>query len=387
MMIQTGLEVLLRDSLNIVGGRRVGVVTHPAAVTADLRDTLAALQGAGVTVSALFGPEHGLYGMVADGEEVAHGRDPRTGLPVYSLYGKTKEPTPEMLENVDCLIFDMQDVGVRFYTYLSTLVYVMQGAAKAGKAVIVLDRPNPVTGTRVEGPLLEPGFESFVGIIPIPLRHGLTLGELARWFNARMQTPADLTVIPMRGWQRGMWFDQTGLPWVLTSPAMGHLSTATVYPGMCLIEGTNYSEGRGTSLPFEVVGAPWVDGWQLAQHMNRLALPGVIFRPLAFIPTFSKHQGKQCSGVQLHVMDRELFQPLRTTLHLLAACRALNPDDFRFLSTSWEGRPAHFDLLLGNNWVRHALEQGTPPDEIVQRWAAVESGFLTESHPYLLYAK
>jgi uncharacterized protein YbbC (DUF1343 family) len=184
-----------------------------------------------------------------------------------------------------------------------------------------------------------------------------------------------------------MWFDQTGLPWVLTSPAMAHLSTATVYPGMCLFEGTNYSEGRGTSLPFELVGAPWVDGWQLAQQMNRLALPGVIFRPIAFVPNYSKHQGKQCFGVQLHVMDREVFQPLRTTLHLLAVCRELNPDEFRFLSTSWEGRPAHFDLLIGNAWVRRALEERTSPDEIIQRWATVEASFLAESRPYLLYTK
>ncbi len=385
-MIQLGLEVLLENQKQILQGRRVGLVTHPAAVTADLTSAVTALQAAGVHLTSLFGPEHGLRGTAADGKEVTHARDTRTGLPVFSLYGKTLEPTPEMLSGVDVLVFDMQDVGVRFYTYLSTLVYVLRGAAKAGKPVIVLDRPNPITGTIVEGPLVAPGFESFVGLISIPLRHGLTLGELARWVNARQQPQADLSVVALRGWQRDQWFDETGRLWLPTSPAMPHLSTATVYPGACLVEGTTLSEGRGTALPFELVGAPGVDGWALAVALNALQLPGVIFRPTEFAPVSGKHWGNECSGVQLHVTDRRCFRPLTAGLHLLAAFRRLFPAQCEFLSTSWEGRPPHFDLLVGSAAVRQMLEQGAAVEEIVATWREAEAAFAAESQPCRLYA-
>lgn len=384
-MIQLGLEVLLENQNQYLQGRRVGLVTHPAAVTADLGSAVTALQAAGVHLTALFGPEHGLRGTAADGKAVTHAQDERTGLPVFSLYGKTHEPTPEMLAEVDVLVFDMQDVGVRFYTYLSTLVYVLRGAAKTGKPVLVLDRPNPITGALVEGPLVAPGFESFVGMLPIPLRHGLTLGELARWVNARQQPQADLSVVSMRGWRREQWFDETGRVWLPTSPAMPHLSTATVYPGTCLIEGTTLSEGRGTALPFEVIGAPGVDGWALAGALNRLDLPGVIFRPTEFVPASGKHWGNECAGVQLHVTDRRIFRPLTAGLHLLAACRRLFPAQCEFLSTSWEGRPPHFDLLAGSDLVRRQLEAGAAVAEIAAPWAAAEAAFKAESRPYWLY--
>jgi len=384
-MIRLGLEVLLENQKPLLQYRRAGLVTHPAAVTADLWGAAAALQAAGVNVTALFGPEHGLRGTTADGIEVANALDERTGLPVFSLYGTNKEPTAEMLAGVDVLLFDMQDVGVRFYTYLSTLVYVLRGAAKAGKAVIVLDRPNPITGALVEGPGVEPGFESFVGIIPIPLRHGLTLGELARWVNARQQPQAELSVVAMRGWQRAQWFDQTGRVWVSTSPAMPHLSTATVYPGTCLLEGTTFSEGRGTALPFEILGAPGVDGWALAARLNSLHLPGVIFRPTEFTPMSSKHHGQECAGVQLHVTDRSSFRPFSAGLHVLAACRRVAPEQFAFLNTSWEGRPPHFDLLMGSARVRQMLEQGADVGEIESTWRGSESAFWAESRPCRLY--
>ncbi len=384
-MIQTGLTVLLHQPIDWLKGCRIGWVTHPAAVTPQLVDGVIAALRARIGITALFGPEHGLYGMAADGAAVANSVDPLPGLPVFSLYGETREPTPEMLSGVDVLVYDMQDVGVRFYTYLSTLFYTLRGAAKAGKRVVVLDRPNPVSGQIVEGPKLEPGFESFVGIAPIPLRHGLTLGELARWINQRLQPQTDLTVVPMRGWQRSLWFDQTGLEWVPTSPSMPRLSTATVYPGACLIEGTNLSEGRGTALPFEMTGAPWVDGHTLAERLNALDLPGVIFRPCRFSPTSSKYQGQSCAGVQWHVMDRQAFRPLRTGLHLIAACRELYPQAFQFLASSWEGRALHFDLLMGNAWVREWLQQGRPVQEVVDRWASLEAGFLDECQDVLLY--
>jgi uncharacterized protein YbbC (DUF1343 family) len=247
MSIQTGLDVLLNEQLGMLQGRRIGLVTHPAAVLPDLTHSLDALLRAGVQVTALFAPEHGLAGSVADGAVVDHTVHTRTGLPVFSLYGETKTPTLDMLSDVDVLLFDMQDVGARFYTFISTLFYVLKGAAQTQTPVIVLDRPNPINGAVVEGPLLSPGFESFVGIVSMPVRHGMTVGELACYMNGEFALGADLTVVPMAGWQREMWFDETHLPWIPTSPAMPHISTATVYPGMCLLEGTNVSEERGTA--------------------------------------------------------------------------------------------------------------------------------------------
>ena len=250
-MVKTGLQTLVEDQPELLKSARFGLVTQAAAVMPDLTGSVDALLSAGANITALYGPEHGLRGAAPDGEIVGDARDPDTGLPVFSLYGTAKQPTPQMLAGVDALIFDMQDAGVRFYTYLSTLYYILRGAAQAGKPVYVLDRPNPIGGQRMEGPLVEPGFESFIGILAgLPIRHAATFGELAEWMAARESIDVDLRVIPMQGWQRAMWFDQTGLPWVTMSPAMPHLSSATVYPGMCFLEGTNLSEGRGTSLTF-----------------------------------------------------------------------------------------------------------------------------------------
>ena len=385
-MIKTGLDLLVHEQIDLVRGRRVGLVTHPAAVLPDFTGAVDAMLRVGIKVTALFGPEHGFDGSAADGAAVGDVVHPRTGLPVFSLYGPTKEPTPAMLSDVDVLVFDMQDVGSRFYTFISTLFYVLRGAGRVGKPVIVLDRPNPINGAQIEGPLVEPGLESFVGIVPIPIRHGLTTGELAQYVNAEHQLGAGLTVIKMLGWRREMWYDQTGLPWVILSPAMPKLETATVYPGMCFIEGTNLSEGRGTGIPFEIVGAPWLDGYELAQSLNRLDLPGVHFRPLYFIPSASKHAGKTCCGAQAHVTDREAFHPATVGLHIIAACRAQAPDTFEFLKSSWEGHPPHFDLLTGVAAVREGLAAGRPVDEILAPWAAIEAGFREKRRPYLLYS-
>ena len=387
-MIKTGLDLLVHEQIDLMRGRRVGLVTHPAAVLSDFTGAADAMLRVGIKVTALFGPEHGFDGSAADGAAVGDTIHPRTGLPVFSLYGPTREPTPAMLDaaRVDVLVFDMQDVGSRFYTFISTLFYLLCGAGKVGKPVIVLDRPNPINGARIEGPLVEPGLESFVGIVPIPIRHGLTTGELARYVNTEHQLGADLTVIEMRGWRRDMWYDQTGLPWVILSPAMPKLDTATVYPGMCFIEGTNLSEGRGTGIPFEIVGAPWLDDYELAQVLNRLNLPGVRFRPLYFSPSASKHAGKICCGAQVHVTDRAAFRPTVTGLHVIAACRTQAPAKFEFLKSSWEGRPPHFDLLTGVVAVREGLAAGKPVDEIVAPWAAVEAQFEEKRRPYLLYS-
>ncbi|MFN2108189.1 MAG: exo-beta-N-acetylmuramidase NamZ domain-containing protein [Anaerolineae bacterium] len=385
MSMLAGLDCLIAGGAAQLKGKRVGLATHPAAVTRDLTDSVAALRRSQVTLKALFGPEHGFFGTVADGQQVQDTVYRDTQLPIYSLYGTTQEPTPDMMADVDVLIFDIQDVGVRFYTFISTLFYVLKGAAKADVPVVVLDRPNPINGRMCEGPVLTPGFESFVGVLPIPLRYGLTIGELARYMNEAQGFHADLTVIPMEGWQRDVWFDETGLTWVPTSPAMPHVSTAAVYPGTCFLEGTNVSEGRGTALPFEVCGAPWIDGEILAAHLNALGLPGVRFRPTQFVPTTAKFAGEVCGGVQLHITDRETFRPVMLGLHLLAAFKALYPANFAWLPQSWEGAHPHIDLLAGTDRVRRAIDAGEDVNEIVEAWVDDVTDFEQMSHKYWLY--
>jgi len=374
-MVKTGLDVLVHEQAYLLANQRVGLVSMPAAVLPDLTLSLDALRGAGINVTALFGPEHGFGGAALDGAQVGHTTDARTGLPVYSLYGATISPTAEMLAHVDALVFDMQDVGVRFYTYLSTLFYILRGT---DKPVFVLDRPNPITGSQVEGGPIAPGFESFVGIVNIPMRHGMTLGELARYMNAEYALDADLRVIKMDGWRRELWFDETALPWVPTSPAMPHLSTATLYPGMCLLEGTDLSLGRGTALPFEVCGATWLDGYALAETLNGLHLPGVRFRATVFTPSTSNHAGSQCHGVQVHVTDRDEFRPVEMALHLITVARCLSGD-------AWEWNP-HFDRLTGGREVRSALEAQTSVAEIAATWEESISAFIRQREKYLMYS-
>ncbi|MEJ5248577.1 MAG: DUF1343 domain-containing protein [Caldilinea sp.] len=386
-MVRTGLQQLVEERPELLRGRRIGLVAQAAAVTPDLRSAEDALLTAGATLTALFGPEHGFDGAAADGAPVQHAVHARLGVPVYSLYGEEREPTPAMLADVDLLVFDMQDVGVRFYTYLSTLYFLVRASGRTGIPLLVLDRPNPINGITIEGPPVEPGLHSFIGIIDIPIRHGMTLGELALLINDEQGFGADLTVLPMQGWRRSLWFDQTGLPWVPTSPGMPHLSTATVYPGTCLVEGTNLSEGRGAALPFEIVGAPWLDGYRLAATLNHLDLPGVRFRPVHFEPSASKHAGKRCQGVQVHVLDRTAMHPVAVGLHVIAACRAQDPERFAFLESSWEGRPPHFDLLIGNSTVREGLSAGYDVPSLTESWRTNESAFRERRAPYLLYAE
>lgn len=384
-MIHTGLDMLVREHLPELTGKRVGLVSHRAAVMPDLQGIVDALLGAGVRLAALFGPEHGFSGSAADGAAVSTGVDQRSGLPVFSLYGPVKEPQPEMLAGLDVLLVDFQDVGVRFYTFLSTLYYVLRAAGRAHLPVMVLDRPNPISGLRIEGPMLQPGFESFIGIVPLPVRHGMTLGELALYMNSVHGLGAPLSVVATQGWRRRMWFDQVGLPWVIPSPAMPHLSTAVVYPGMCFFEGVNLSEGRGTSLPFEVAGAPWLDGFALAAHLNRLELPGVRFRPHTFEPVAFKFAGQVCQGVQVHVTQRHRFQAVRTGLHVLAACRDQAPERLTFLPHSIEGQAPHFDLLAGSAALREHLLAGGAVDEVVRSWAGDLRAFAEQRAPFLLY--
>ncbi|TAH49027.1 MAG: DUF1343 domain-containing protein [Chloroflexota bacterium] len=385
-MIELGLQSFLRTHQDMLKGRRVGLVTHAAAITPDFRSNVDLFLEHRISVTALFAPEHGFDGAGADATPMPDENDSRRNLPIYSLYGEFKEPNSSALNQVDVLVFEMQDVGARFYTFISTLEYVLRAAADANKELIVLDRPNPLNGTQMEGPLVDDGLESFISQLRVPIRHALTTGEIARLIVHTFQLDVSLTVVPMRGWQRAMWFDETGLPWIPLSPAMPHFSTALTYPGTCLLEGTNVSEGRGTALPFEIIGAPWLDGYALAQSLNRLDLPGVVFRAHAFVPSDSKHRGLKCGGVQVHITNRNEFRPVYTGLHLIAECRAQNRERFEFLATSWEGAPPHLDLLCGTARVRQGLSAEVPVKEIVADWETITRRFRESCAPILLYA-
>jgi len=382
--VATGIETLIGRRLGLVLGQRIGLVTNQNAVKRDLTSTLDAFLSAGVKITALFAPEHGIAGRATDGVRIESTIDHRTGLPVYSLYGDTRKPTAEMLDEIDLMVFDIQDIGVRFYTYLYTMAYAMEACCEAGKGFIVLDRPNPLGGDSVEGPVLEQKFASFVGLYPVPVRYGMTIGEFARMINSEPRIDVKLTVVPLSGWNRNMWFDQTGLPWIPTSPAMPSLETAIVYPGACFIEGTDISEGRGTALPFQVTGAPWIDGYELAGKLNRVDLPGIRFRPVSFIPTASKYAGDECSGIQWHVMDREAFLPVLTGLKVIEAIRNLWPEEFEFRKPGIDGR-YFFDLLSGTDKLRMGLESGRTAEDIASDWTEGIEKFHSTREKYLMY--
>jgi uncharacterized protein YbbC (DUF1343 family) len=370
-------------------GRRVGVVCNPASVDGDLNhiaDRLGAYRGARLT--AIFGPQHGFRSDVQENMiESGHARDATRRVPVYSLYSETREPTADMLRDVDLLVIDLQDVGTRIYTYIYTMANCLAAARKHGVKAIVCDRPNPIGGVGVEGPMLERGFESFVGLYPLPMRHGMTIGELARLFNDEFGIGADLEVIPMQGWSRGMYFDATGLPWVLPSPNIPTPDSTVVYPGTVLFEGTNVSEGRGTTRPFELLGAPWVDAEPFAATLNGLGLPGVRFRPAVFEPTFHKHAQTSCGGCQIHVLDRATFRPVETGVALLAAFRASDPDRFRWRDPPYEYEhdKLPIDILAGSTALREQIEAGTSAREIARSWEEPVSRFLRTRERFLLY--
>ncbi len=398
MLVKTGLEVLRDDGFRALAGQRVGLMTNPSAVDAQLHSAYAILtRSPEVRVTALFGPEHGFAGDAPDAEHVATATDPRTGLPVFSLYGANLRPTPEQLEHVDVLVCDIQDIGVRYYTYLWTVSHILEAAGAHGVPVVILDRPNPLGGAAIEGPLLDMHVSSFVGRFPIPVRHGLTLGELAQMINATWNpTPADLTVIPCLGWQRDMRWDATALPWVPPSPNMPQLNTLAHYPGSCLVEGTQLSEGRGTALPFEIVGAPWIDGLALADRLNAAgwaAAMGAGFRACSFRPTASKWAGQTCHGVQVHILDPVLWRPLEIWLGVLITIRALYPERFEWLPVDRESGVQHFDRLIGGRWVRRQIEADVRAGKDVQailaqlaaEWVEDCHAFELQRRAYLLY--
>jgi uncharacterized protein YbbC (DUF1343 family) len=314
-------------------------------------------------------------------------RDPDTGLPVHSLYGAVRCPTEEMLSDIDILVFDLQDVGTRVYTFIQTMAYCMQACARFGKSMIVLDRPNPVNGQQVEGNLLDPEFQSFVGIYPLPMRHGMTAGELALLYNKEFGIGCRLTVVPMQGWRRSYWHDETELPWVMPSPNLPTRESATVYPGMVLVEGTLLSEGRGTTRPFELVGAPYVQARTLAEHLNSRRLPGVQFRPAYFEPTFQKHAGKMCGGVQIHVNDRDRFEPFLTGIATISAVKELFPDSFRWRDPPYEYESVKMpiEILCGGQRIPAQIEQGASPEVIRQGWQEDVARFVALRQSYLLY--
>jgi uncharacterized protein YbbC (DUF1343 family) len=319
--------------------------------------------------------------------ETPHARDARRQVPVYSLYSETREPTADMLGDVDVLVVDLQDVGTRVYTYVYTMANCMRAAARHGVHVIVCDRPNPVGGEEVEGSLLQPAFTSFVGQFPLPLRHGLTIGELARLFNDEFGIGAAVDVVPLEGWTRAMYFDETGLPWIITSPNIPTLDSAIVYPGAVLFEGTKLSEGRGTTRPFELIGAPGIDGDRLADAMNARGLPGVHFRPVFFEPTFHKHAKQTCGGCQTHVLDRRTFRPVRTAVELMAEFRREDPARFGWKEPpyEYEHEKQPIDVLYGSSRLRESLDSGTGAVALVASWKKDEVAFRRTRERYLLY--
>ncbi|RPJ99977.1 hypothetical protein BSBH6_03486 [Bacillus subtilis] len=378
--IQTGIDTLLPDFKKRLKGKRIGLITNPTGVNASLKSSVDILyENPDIKLTALFGPEHGVRGDAQAGDEVGSYIDEKTGIPVYSLYGKTKKPTPEMLKNVDVLMFDIQDVGTRYYTYIYTMAYAMEAAKENGIPFMVLERPNPQGGKHFEGPVLEPEYASFVGLYPIPLKHGMTIGELALLFNKEFDINADLTVVKMKHWKRKMDFDDTKLPFVLPSPNMPTLESTFVYPATGLIEGTNISEGRGTTKPFELIGAPFIKSTELEEALNGLNLPGVTFRAASFTPTFSKHQGTLCHGVQLYVTDREKFEAVKTGLSLIKTIHDLYPEDFEFLSTG------SFDKLAGNGWIRTKIENGASIEDIIDNYEKPLQQFSKTRKKYLIY--
>jgi len=382
--VELGNERLFEDAFELIAGKRVGLITNHSGVNSALVATADRLHATeGTSLAALFGPEHGIRGDAEDGVLVESGQDERTGVRTFSLYGPTRKPDPAMLEPVDVLLFDIQDVGARFYTYLYTMSLAMEVCAEIGVPFIVLDRPNPIGGECLEGNLLDPAFASFVGMYPIPIRYGMTVGELAGLFNEGFGINADLEIVTMRGWQRRSHWEETGLPWVPPSPNMPTVDTALVYPGMCYFEGTNVSEGRGTTRPFEQIGAPYIDGFRLADELNDLHLPGAIFRPVRFQPTFGKYPGEPCGGVQVHVIDRQVFRAVPTGFHVVSAVRRLWPDDF-----AWRlpNQGIHnFDKLAGTDRIRLALDRGVGIDDLVSAWEEERQPFLDLRAKYLLY--
>ncbi len=385
--VRPGLESAVAE-LPAWRDRSLGLIVHPASVTSELRHSVDVLIEAGFRIEALFGPQHGARGEKQDNMvESAHATDPVTGRLVHSLYSEVRKPTPAMLDGLEGILFDLQDVGVRVYTFVWTMALAMEACAEAGIPFAVLDRPNPIGGDVREGPVLRPGFESFVGLHPIPLRHGLTAGELASWLNIERGIGCELEIVRADGWRRAMRWAETGLPWVLPSPNLPTPRSCEVYPGMVLLEGTNLSEGRGTTRPFELFGAPWLDPHALAAAAAESLGEGVCLRPCWFEPTFQKHAGTVCGGGQLHVTDAAVLRSVRVAVALLTAVRAVAPDDFAWRPPPYEYEETllPIDILWGHSGLREGVDAGASVDEILARAESEIDAFRASVRPYLLY--
>ena len=380
--VRTGLDNVGSHS-RLFQGKRIGIITNHTGYASDgnfIVDILRQIPAARVT--ALFGPEHGFHGVEQAGKQIDSNTHPVYRVPIYSLYGKTRKPTREMLADVDVLVFDIQDIGARFYTYIYTMSLAMEAAAECAKRFVVLDRPNPITGLCVEGNILEPEFASFVGLYPIPPRHGMTVGELATMFNSEGWLAggvrADLAVVPLTDWRRGTWYDRTGLRFIKPSPNMPDLQTAAVYPGLCLLEGTNLSEGRGTDMPFRRFGAPWIEPQTLAARLNALKLPGVRFEPASFTPAASKFKGRRCHGVKIAVTNSDILRPYWTGIRIVNEIRRLYPAEFQW-------RASHFDRLCGTSEIRRAIANRSSLDQLRKSWRPAVESFMRIRKKYLLY--
>jgi uncharacterized protein YbbC (DUF1343 family) len=380
--VMTGLD-RVSSYREVFEGKRLGIIVNHTAYDRGGRfvaDVFKSMNG--VKITALFSPEHGLWGTAPDGEKVGSRNHPVYNLPIYSLYGKTQKPTSDMLLNIDVLVFDIQDIGARFYTYIYTMSLAMEAAAQNGKTFVVLDRPNPINGISVQGNILEPAFASFVGLYPIPVRHGMTAGELAKMFNEQGwlsgNVKAKLIIIPMEGWRRRMWYDQTGLRFIKTSPNMPDIETAAIYPGLCLLEGTNVSEGRGTEMPFRQFGAPWIDSKLLAERLNALNLPEMRFEPVSFTPTSSKYQGQECHGVRIIVTNRDLLEPYFSGIKIVNEIYRMYPEQLKW-------RASHFDRLCGTSKIRNAIKGNSSLDTLRNRWRKELESFLKIRAGYLIY--
>ena len=394
MTVRSGLDVLLADRsrLQRLSGSRIGLLVNPTSVTSNLAHAIDALREAGVDIVRLFGPEHGVRGEAQDMEAVAENVDPITGIPTVSLYGHTFDslrPRPEDLEGLDLVIADIQDVGARYYTYIYTIGLMMAACGEAGIGVWVLDRPNPLDATKVEGNVLLDPYQSFVGMQPMAVRHGMTVGEAAKFFARYCGWDCDLSVIELDGYRRSMWFDETGLPWVMPSPNMPTLDTAIVYPGQCILEGTNISEARGTTRPFELFGAPWIDAPRFCEALESFALAGCRFRQTTFRPKFQKHAGATCAGAQVHVTDRSQFESITMTYCILSELLRNYRDDFRWREEAYEfvGDKLAIDLLIGDPVVRKGLEDGDDPIELARIRSARTLEFEERRAACLIYAE
>jgi uncharacterized protein YbbC (DUF1343 family) len=387
--ITLGVERLLTEKVALLAGAKVGLVCNQASVDHGFRHVADLFfEHPAINLTALFGPQHGIRGDVQDNMiETGHAIDKKTGLPIHSLYSETREPTEEMLRDVEVIVFDLQDVGTRIYTFIYTMANCMRAAKKFGKRVIVCDRPNPINGKQLEGVVLDPAFASFVGQFPIATRHGMTVCELARMFNEAFGIGCDLECVTMSGWARELWYDETDGPWVFPSPNIPTLDSATVFPGMVHLEGTQISEGRGTTRPFELVGAPYINAEEFADRLNAFGFPGVYFRACVFLPTFQKHAGKACGGVQIHVTDRKAFEPAIAGVAVVKIALDMYPNEFRWKDPPYEYEYDRnpFDLISGTSKLRESIERGDSLGDIKQSWQSPLADFARLREQFLLY--